>query len=86
MLHASGIEILLNILSDCLTQVFGLSLIELFPLVLQSSESSKEAEECAAFEEARELLVAQSVRVAWSPRFHQNSEVLSNAIRALDHA
>ena len=36
---------------------------------LQSSESSKDAEERfhAAFEEARKLLVAQSMRVAWSP-------------------
>ncbi len=56
---------------------------------LQSSESSKDAEERfrAAFEEARKLLVAPSMRVAWSPSwFRQNSEVLTDAIRARDRA
>ena len=56
---------------------------------LQSSESSKDAEERfrAAFEEARKLLMAPSMRVAWSPSwFRQNSEVLTDAIRARDRA
>ena len=56
---------------------------------LQSSESSKDAEERfrAAFEEARKLLVAQSMRVAWSQSwFRQNAEVLTDAIRALNRA
>ncbi len=56
---------------------------------LQSSESSKDADERfrAAFEEARKLLVLPSMRVAWSPSwFRQNSEVLTDAIRALDRA
>ena len=51
---------------------------------LQSSESSKYAEERFR---ARKLLVSPSMRVAWSPSwFRQNSEVLTDAIRALDRA
>ena len=61
----------------------------MFYCCLQSSESLKAAEERyrASFEEARNLLVAQSMRAALSPSwFRQNSEVLTDAIRAMDQA
>ena len=70
-------------LSYCLTQVFAPSLIELCPLVackLLSRRTTLRSVFRAAFEEARKLLVAPSMRVAWSPSW------LNDAIRARDRA